>query len=123
MKSINNYIIEKFKITSDIKAEKVQSLIEKAENFDVTKDNKVYWEWPDNRDIEKMKSYMNKGSKPERLVNSIKDNDKLQRRFRVAVELKWEDAINVFGQAIIDRNIHTEEAVLYYIKRNYINKR
>lgn len=123
MKNIDNYIIEKFKISSDIKAEKVQSLIEKAENADTSKQYKRSWSWALSKDMQKMRDYKAKGSKPERLVATIKDNDKLERRFIASVDLKWEDAINVFGQALIDRNIHPEEDVLICIKRNYIDKR
>lgn len=121
MLNISQFILEKLHLGKDIQMS--ATLISKAENADVSKQYKYSWDWPDNKDIMKMEAYKNKGSKPERLVATIKDRGKLERRFRVAVSLKWEDAINVFGQAIIDRNIHPEEDVLIYIKRFYIDKK
>lgn len=118
MLNINQFILEKLHLNKDIQM--TSSLISKAENVDATKAYKSMWVWPDNKDVMKMEAYKDKGSKPERLVATIKDNEKLERRFRVAVNLKWEDAVNTFGQALIDRNIRTEEDVLIYIKRNYI---
>ena len=121
MLNISQFILEKLHLDKDIQMS--ASLVSKAENVDASKQFKYAWAWPDNKDIMKMEAYKNKGSKPERLVATIKDGEKLERRFRVAVSLKWEDAINTFGQAIIDRNIHPEEDVLIYIKKFYIDKK
>ena len=55
-----------------------------------------------------MRDYHTRHSKPERLVNSIKDNEKLVRRFAVAVNMKWDEAIDEFGKALADRGIYKQ---------------
>lgn len=123
MLNISQFILEKLHLSKDIQVS--ASLISKAENVDVNKayKYKYSWSWALGKDMQKMRDYKAKGSKPERLVATIKDNDKLERRFIASIDLRWEDAIDVFGQALIDRNIHPEEDVLIYIKRNYIDKK
>ena len=64
---------------------------------------------------EKMAGYMKKGSKPERLVSSIKDNIKLINRWKAAVVLEWDDAIKIFGEAVVDRTNFTLEHLHQYI--------
>lgn len=55
------------------------------------------------QDKQKMEQYRKKGSNPNRLVNSIKDNNKLVRRWLAAVFMEWDDAIKVFGNEIDKR--------------------
>ena len=66
-----------------------------------------------------MRDYHIRHSKPERLVNSIKDNEKLVRRFAVAVNMKWDEAIDEFGKALVDRGIYKQEEVDKYIEVHY----
>ena len=66
-----------------------------------------------------MRDYHVRHSKPERLVNSIKDNEKLVRRFAVAVNMKWDEAIDEFGKALVDRGIYKQEEVDKYIEVHY----
>jgi hypothetical protein len=51
-------------------------------------------------DFDKMRSYRQKGSNPERLVNSIKDHQKLIARWGVAIMIGWTEAAEVFEQKI-----------------------
>lgn len=51
-------------------------------------------------DFDKMRSYRDKGSNPERLVNSIKDHQKLIARWGVAIMIGWTEAAEVFEQKI-----------------------
>lgn len=123
MINIGEYILEKLKISRDSKM-KIEDapLLDKALDPEYVKkvapvrDRYTYSEATD---YVKMEAYHNKGSNPQRLVNSIKDNSKLTRRFSVAIDLKWDEAINVFGQAIIDRNIWDEGDVVKYISKRY----
>ena len=124
MKGISLYIIEKLHLTKDIEIVKDDlDLIEKAKEVDSNK-LKLHvigiFSWPDKQDIQKMKEYKAKNSKPERLVNSIKNAEKLERRFIAAIDLKWEEAINVFGHALIDRNIVKEKDIIFYIAKTYL---
>ncbi len=123
MINIGEYILEKLKISRDSKM-KIEDapLLDKALDPEYVKkvanakDVNIYAE---SSDYVKMKAYYNKGSKPQRLVNSIKDAAKLVHRFAVAIDMKWEEAINVFGQAIIDRNIWSEPEVVKYLAKRY----
>lgn len=106
MKNFNEYLIEKLVIDSDVK---------------VSDKPKVKAPWIDasqRADIDKMNYYHNKGSKPLRLVNSIKDDGKLKRRFGVAVRMKWNEAIREFGKALVSRGIFSQEQVDAYIEEN-----
>ena len=71
----------------------------------------------------KMEGYMRKGSKPARLVNDIKDNNKLVNRWFCAVELEWDEAIQEFGKAIENRGLATLNElhgyILYQYSRNH----
>ncbi len=121
MINIAQYILEKFKISKDVDSS-LKTLIEKASDEEYVKglkSAKTLWPEDDWKDRDKMKAYHDKGSKPSRLISTIKDNDKLFRRFCAAVRMKWEDAINDFGQALIDRNIYTEDTIIKYIFNYY----
>lgn len=75
---------------------------------------------PDSSDIKKMKEYYNKASNPERLAASIKDKDKLIRRYGAAVLLGWKEAQSAFARELENRGALTNEARLYY--RNRLDK-
>lgn len=103
MINLFNYIMEKLHLDKGTE----------IKDFTGVKDIRI--SWPEPKDYQKMRDYKAKGSKPERLVNSIKDRGKLERRFRVAIEMKWQDAITVFGDALVDRNYFSRDEVDKYI--------
>lgn len=113
MKHIFNYITEKLHLTKDSCAQEPPKPVKR-----------IYF-MPNGRDIEKMRYYKynshnGKGSNPQTLVNSIKNNTKLGNRFAVAVDLSWDEAITAFGDALVDRGCYTREEIDAYIKRHYI---
>jgi len=108
MKNISLYITEKLHIDKEVKATKPDLSNVRAPFIG-----------PERKDFEKMRDYHAKGSKPERLVNSIKDNEKLARRFAVAVNMKWDAAIDEFGKALVDRGVYRQEEVDKYIEVHY----
>jgi len=126
MNNLSKYIIEKLHINKDTKVDN-RELLDKALDEEYIKNIPSIIKTVMNRkgitteasDWPKMQAYYKKGSKPERLVNSIKDTQKLLHRFATAIDMKWNDAVNVFGHAIIDRNIWDEDEVIYYISRRY----
>ena len=69
-----------------------------------------------------MKYYMDKGSKPERLVATIKNKEKLVKRWNAAMDLEWVDAANVFKEEIIKRGYYDNSELMSHIvskvKRN-----
>ena len=123
MIQIGEYILEKLKISRDSKM-KIEdaSLLDKALDPEYVKkvsNARERYIYTEPADVAKMTTYHNKGSNPQRLVNSIKDALKLLRRWAIAIDMKWEEAINVFGQAIIDRNIWLEPEVVKYLAKRY----
>ena len=84
---------------------------EKVANTDTSKYE------PKASDIAKMKGYMEKGSKPERLVNSIKDNDKLVRRWLAAKLLGWTEADGEFSYYIKYRHVLDEVELAAYSQK------
>ena len=70
----------------------------------------------------KMEAYYEKGSKPERLVKSIKDESKLFNRWFVAVKMEWAEAIQEFGKALEERGIFTLPELHAYILYLYNNQ-
>ena len=133
MKTINQYIIEKFKlnannITKGLSDKEIDALIEKykGKNINGSLYLDLYTQSPSetSKHLYKMQEYQKKGSKPERLVSSIKNKTKLIGRWNAAMDMGWEDAANVFKQAIIDRGYYTEEDLnQYIIKRMSSNEK
>ena len=119
MENISDYIYEKLRITKDTINDIEPTLIELASDEEYVKKidskKKYYFEIPGAEDVVKMKDYFNKGSKPSRLVNSIKNFTKMQRRFVCACKMKWEDAIEEFGNALIERYKMNKDSVIYAI--------
>lgn len=115
MKNLNNYIIEKLHINKNVKTVKVNIKPANSElnaRFDdaLHHNNRTgKYEWDYAKHLNKMKGYMNKGSKPKVLVATIKDNRKLMNRWIAATQLEWDAAIEAFGQAIEDRGLFTLE--------------
>lgn len=71
----------------------------------------------DDKHIKKMKDYFNKRSDPERLVKSIKDDNKLVARWIAAIKMGWEEAISVFGRAITDKKLLTKAEIIAYTEK------
>ena len=67
----------------------------------------------------KMDMYFKKGSKPERLANSIKDQKKLMIRWYIAVTMGWLECAITFRQHIIDRGYADEDQLDNYVLTRY----
>lgn len=67
--------------------------------------------------INKMKAYFNKRSDPERLVKSIKDNDKLVARWIAAMKIDWPEAASVFGYEVENRKILDKAEIVAYTEK------
>jgi hypothetical protein len=136
MKSIISFIQEKLQLSKNTKVKKkkeysVEELEELAKKYnrnDVNSGlkNDIYYKTPQSHwtNDSKMKAYMDKGSKPERLVASIKNQEKLIKRWVAAMDLDWEEAADVFRKEIVDRGYYTEEElfifiVVYKVKEDY----
>ena len=104
MLSISKYVFEKLKLNSKVE------FIEKP--ISTVRAPRIY---PEGLDVQKMSDYRRKGSKPERLIATIKNNDKLAKRFAVACGIGWNDAAYKFGDALVNRGIYTQEEVDAYI--------
>lgn len=106
--SLDDYISEKLHLNKDIDVQPGVPLTNvKAPHI-----------YPEPRDYAKMDEYHRKGSKPQTLVNTIKDAGKLKRRFAVAVEMKWTDAINKFADGLVARGVYKREEVDKYIEEH-----
>ena len=120
MKQIINYLTEKLKIGSQSKVNTDKDLRDLS---DVEDGNffELYYKSPseESRDWAKAEEYFNKKSKPERLVNSIKDRNKLVRRWFIYVMKGWEDAYQVFRGEIVKRGYYTEDELDKYILNRY----
>lgn len=99
MKDIINFISEKLHISKDLKP------------VDYSTVKNIFLEYPDSRDVDKMKYYRNKGSDPKRLTATIKDKGKLERRFRQAIIMQWDAATDEFARAIVDRGYYSQDEI------------
>jgi len=120
MQTIVTFITEKLKIGSQSKINTDKGLrdlsdVEDGHFFE------LHYKSPseESRDWAKAEEYFNKKSKPERLVNSIKDRNKLVRRWFIYVALGWEDAYQVFRSEIVKRSYYTEDELDKYILKRY----
>lgn len=120
MKQIINYLTEKLKIGSQSKVNTDKDLRDLS---DVEDGNffELHYKSPseERRDWAKAEEYFNKKSKPERLVNSIKDRSKLVRRWFIYVMKGWEDAYQVFRDEIVKRGYYTEDKLDKHILNRY----
>lgn len=112
MKNIIQYLTEKLHISNDA--------VDTPKNQDNSSSNvKVpHITLPSNRDMEKMKAYMAKGSDPRRLVNDIKDRVKLEGRFVASTYIKWGEAVQEFGKGLINRGYFTREELNAWLEKN-----
>lgn len=120
MKQIISFINEKLKINSQSKVNTDSGLRDlsdiKTKHF-----YELNYRSPseESRDWAKAEEYFKKKSKPERLVNSIKDRNKLVRRWIIYVVLGWEEAYQVFRNEIVNRGYYTEDELDKYILDRY----
>jgi len=120
MKNFKSFILEKLqKINS-----KNSPDISKKRKLDTSNIRNAYYKVipytttnPRNESMHynKMHSYKDKGSKPERLINSIKTKEKLIMRWYVAIIIGWTDCALAFRDAIIDRGYLDADTLDLYI--------
>jgi len=92
-------------------AEAAKKFEEEVKNADTTKYT------TNAKHIQKMKDYFNKRSDPERLVKSIKDDDKLVARWIAAMKIDWPEAISCFAYEIAERKLLTKAEVVAYSEK------
>ena len=124
MKNLKEIIQEKLVINKNLKSQIQEinqedlpkysrDLEQKISSYLWFKGNNLY------SHMEKMESYMNKGSKPERLIKSIKDDKKLFNRWFAAIKLNWVEAYKEFGKALEDRGVFTLPELHSFILNRY----
>ena len=131
MKDIKTILLEKLVINKNTKVKKelseseIDDLIQRYDHsIGLSLRNDLRFKTPaaDLTNENKMKYYMDKGSKPERLVATIKNKEKLIKRWNAAMDLEWVDAANVFKEEIIKRGYYDNIELMSYIvskvKRN-----
>jgi len=81
----------------------------------------LYYKSPteESKDWDKAKKYFDKKSKPSTLVNTIKTESKLVRRWFIYVRLGWEEAFQTFREEIDKRGYYTVDELDKYILLNY----
>ncbi len=124
MKNLDTFISEKFELSK-----KTQANIRDAKDlkdYDMSWKATSYFQGYTLTDCKKcfakMEGYYNKKSKPLTLVHTIKDSLKLVQRFVCAIMLGWEEAIRVFKEEIISRNIMSETDIDAYFCKLYLIK-
>ena len=131
MKNLKSILLEKLVINKNTKVKKelsedeVDDLIKKYDHnigLSLYYDLKFKSQTAEMANKNKMKYYMDKGSKPERLVATIKNKEKLIKRWNAAMDLEWVDAANVFKEEIIKRGYYDNNELMSHIvskvKRN-----
>ena len=131
MKDIKTILLEKLVINKNIKVKKELS-VDEIDDLIKRYDHNIglsLWhnlqfksQTAEMTNKNKMKYYMDKGSKPERLVATIKNKEKLIKRWNAAMDLEWVDAANVFKEEIIKRGYYDNSELMSHIvskvKRN-----
>ena len=128
MRSIVKYINEKLHIgqfkkeqeLSDIEIEDLKDKLKGVNINDLSRDLNMSPAVQE-KHRQKMEGYFNKGSKPSRLVATIKDKQKLIARWREAIYLEWDSAVHEFTEEIIKRNYYTKEQLQKYILNNILS--
>lgn len=124
MKNLKSILLEKLVINKNIKVKKelseseVDDLIQRYDHgivFSLRRDLQFKSPGAEMTNTNKMKYYMDKGSKPERLVATIKNREKLIKRWDAAMDLEWVDAANVFKEEIIKRGHYANSELMSYI--------
>lgn len=115
MINLVDFLVEKLTINKDTQIEDTTHVTKPTSNGGTVKIPRIPYAQP--ADIKKMKMYHDKNSKPLTLVHTIKDKEKLLRRFGVAVDMDWKEAIRVFGNEIVLRGYFTREEIDAFIAR------
>lgn len=105
----------KYQETLNGEAERERKAAEDFENEVKNADTSKYT--TDDKHIAKMKAYFNKHSDPERLVKSIKDNNKLVARWIAAIKINWPEAVSVFGYEIEHKKLLTKAEIVAYSEK------
>ena len=122
MKNIKNFILEKLKINHASKVNDTSGLRDlSSTSIPNALQNDMYTKTPgeESTHYNKMEAYKKKGSKPIRLLNSIKDRKKLVYRWYVAIVINWLECAKVFRQGIIDRGYYNEDELDAYVLKRY----
>ena len=118
MKKLNQFITEKFRLSKD----NLNKQQRDVSNTDISKVKQlIRYKTPreENMNWVKMEQYFNKKSNPQRLVNSIKDDRKLLIRWYICVINGYSDYYPTFREAIVERDICTEDQLDAYILFKY----
>lgn len=133
MKDLKNILFEKLVINKNTKVKKelseseVDDLIEKYKARInptlLSKDLLFKTPQSEHTNRQKMEYYMDKDSKPERLVATIKNKEKLIKRWDAAMDLGWVEAASIFRDEIVKRGYYTyEELMAYIVHRVEVNR-
>lgn len=127
MYNLKDFIIEKLHVNKDMKPNKkkeysdedIKDLLSKYTRNDIPSGlkNDMFFKTPQSEwtNMEKMEGYYKKGSKPERLVATIKNREKMIKRWIAAMDLEWEEAADVFRDEIIKRGYYTEQDLFIFV--------
>ena len=127
MYNLKDFIIEKLHVNKDMKSNKkkeysdedIKDLLSKYTRNDIPSSlkNDMFFKTPQSEwtNMEKMRAYYKKGSKPERLVATIKNREKMIKRWIAAMDLEWEEAADVFKDEIIKRGYYTEQDLFIFV--------
>ena len=127
MYNLKDFIIEKLHVNKDMKSNKkkeysdedIKDLLSKYTRNDIPSSlkNDMFFKTPQSEwtNMEKMRAYYKKGSKPERLVATIKNREKMIKRWIAAMDLEWEEAADVFRDEIIKRGYYTEQDLFIFV--------
>ena len=124
MKNIKNFILEKLKITKDTKINDNTGLRDLSSvhvTHGLAIDMMFRSQSDEDKHFKKMEEYKKKGSKPERLLNSIKDKIKLMYRWYIAIKIDWLECAKVFRQGIIDRGYYNGDELDAFVMHKYEN--
>lgn len=103
----DTYRSEYIKKDKDAQIAKIIAYKKEVENADTTK-----WA-PDAANVVKMKGYYAKGSDPARIAKACGD-DKLVKRFLIAIGMKWDKAVKEFRWEIKSRKLLTDAEIEAY---------
>lgn len=105
--SKDTYRAEYIKRDKDAQMAKIIAYKKEVENADTTR-----WA-PDAANVVKMKGYYAKGSDPARIAKACGD-DKLVKRFLIAIGMKWDKAVKEFRWEIKSRKLLTDAEIEAY---------
>ena len=121
MRNVIEFIKEGLKVTGKSKINNQSNLrdVSSASISDVS--SQIWFKSPaeEATHYNKMDMYFKKGSKPERLANSIKDKKKLMIRWYIAVTMGWTDCAVTFRKHIVDRGYADEDQLDNYVLTRY----